>query len=246
MRALILAAGMGTRLRPYTNDRPKCMVEYRGRPVLDWIFTALHANDITEVAAVTGYCGDRIAKPKLRTYPNPRYQDTNMVHSLFCAEAELVDDVLISYSDIAYSPSTLAALLNSAPEAPIAILADKNWRKLWETRMEDPLADAETLKIDSRGDLVEIGKKPSSYDDIQGQYMGLIRISAAAWPAIRQFYKNLDRSAMYDGKSFDGMFMTSFLQLIVENVMPIKVVLTEAKWIEIDSPEDLRCDVDLW
>ena len=95
MRAVILAAGEGTRLRPHTNDRPKCLVELAGRPLLAWQLDALHAAGVTDVTIVTGYRADQITVGTRRVH-NDRYDDTNMVASLMCARAAFdgTDDVL--------------------------------------------------------------------------------------------------------------------------------------------------------
>jgi choline kinase len=147
------------------------------------------------------------------------------------------EDIIISYSDIIYKPSILQQLADCPDDFAVAI--DDNWKKLWEVRMDNPLSDAETLKIQN-GRIIEIGKKPKSYDEIQGQYMGLIKISAKALPKIKEFYHKLDRQGTYDGKNFDNMFMTSFLQMLIDQGLPLTPVKIFGGWLEIDSVEDLE------
>ena len=106
--------------------------------------------------------------------------------------------------------------------------------------MEDPLKDAETMKIGKDGNIIELGKKPTSYNDIEGQYIGLIKIKKEALQKIIQFYKSLDREVFYDGKNFNNMYMTSFIQLLIDKVMPVKPVFIEGGWLEIDTVEDLH------
>jgi len=79
-----------------------------------------------------------------------------MVHSLFCAEPEFDDDIVISYADILYGKD-IAAKIASSP-ADVSVVVDRDWRKLWEARMEDPLGDAETMKLDGGGNILELGK----------------------------------------------------------------------------------------
>lgn len=243
MKALILAAGQGTRLRPLTDTRPKCLVEYKGKALLDYTLETLRACGITEVVAVCGYRGEMINRPGLRHRTNPRYQDTNMVYTLFCAEEEFDDDIIISYGDIIYRKEVLRALL--ACDAPICTTIDTEWEALWRNRMEDPLSDVETMKLDSQRNIRELGKKPTSLKDIEGQYMGLIKISHSALKKVREFYHSLDRNAVYDGKNFENMYMTSFIQLIIDRLMAVKAVHIQGGWLEIDSVDDLKCDVDL-
>ena len=89
------------------------------------------------------------------------------------------------------------------------------------------------------GFVTELGKKATRYEDVQGQYTGLIRIKQDAVAKMRAFYRGLDRSKKYDGKDFPQMYMTSFLQEIISGLMPIKAVLVDGGWLEVDSPEDL-------
>ena len=243
MKAIILAAGQGTRLRPLTDDRPKCLVEYRGKAILDYILESLRTCGVNDIVVVKGYRHDTLQRPGLRYVVNDRYDTTNMVSTLFCAEQEMDDDILISYADIIYGPSIVKAILDDESEFGVAV--DMNWRELWESRMEDPLKDAETLKLDSDGFITELGRKPSSYDDIEGQYMGLLRISRNSLRSIRHFYHSLDKDGIYEGKNFDNMYMTSFIQLVIDRLMKVRAVPVQGGWLEIDCIEDLECSVTL-
>jgi choline kinase len=243
MKAIILAAGQGARLRPLTDDRPKCMVEYQGRPLIEHVLAALHAHEIQDVVVVRGHAPEALRAPGVRFYDNPRYLETNMVHSLFCAEAELSGDLIISYSDIVYSPAVLGRLLDAPDD--FAVVIDRQWRQLWQARMPDPLQDAETLRLDGEGHILELGKKARSYAEIAGQYIGLFKISGAAIDAVKSFYAALDRNAAYDGKNFDNMYMTSFIQAVIDRLMPVKAVEIDGGWLEVDAPSDLDIHVDL-
>lgn len=239
MRAVILAAGEGTRLRPHTLDRPKCLVPLRGRPLLEWQSAALAAAGIDDVLVVTGYRAEMIRSLGYRTVHNDAYATTNMVASLMCAAAAFdgADDVLIAYGDLVYEPRLVRALVEH--DAPRAITVDTAWRKLWELRMEDPLADAETLKIAANGDLVELGRKPKTYDDIDAQYMGLIRVAASAAEEFVDRYRALDPAAAYDGRDLANMYMTSYLQHLIDAGSTVAAVPVDGGWLEVDTLDDL-------
>lgn len=240
MKAVILGAGQGTRLRPITNTIPKCMVQFGGRALLDWQEAALMGSSVTALAVVAGYKADVIQETGRHVIYNPRFEDTNMVESLMCARDWLkgTEDLIISYGDIIYQPDVVNTLISSPGE--IAVVIDKNWRKLWETRMENPLADAQTLKLGDDNKLLELGKKPNSYDEIEGQYIGLIKISKSAISKVFDFYDNLDKNELYDGQSFNQMYMTSFIQRMCDNEFDVRAAPISGGWIEIDSVEDLE------
>jgi choline kinase len=243
MKAIILAAGQGARLRPLTDDRPKCMVEYQGKPLIEHVVHALRQSGVDDIIAIRGYKPEALRCAGVRFYDNPRYASTNMVSTLFCAEPELDDDTIISYSDIVYSPSVIRRLMSA--DAELAVVIDRDWRRLWQERMDDPLDDAETLRLDAQGHILELGKKARSYEDIEGQYIGLLKVAASAWPKLRAFYHRLDRQLVYDGKDFDNMYMTSFVQAVIDRLMPVLAVPIQGGWLEIDVPSDLSINVNL-
>ncbi len=245
MKMIILAAGQGTRLRPLTDDKPKCMVEYRGKPLIDYILETAKSCDIGKIALVTGYRSEVLANHLksrgIKFYNNDRFARMNMVASLFTALPEIdgSDDVIISYSDIIYNKEVLSSLVDE--QADFSVVVDLEWVKLWKLRMDDPLVDAETMKLDGNGCIIELGKKAATLEDIKGQYIGLIKIRASSASKIADFYLNvLDRKAIYDGKDFDNMYMTSFIQEIIGNLMPAKAVFIRGGWLEIDTLEDLE------
>ena len=88
-----------------------------------------------------------------------------MLYSLFCAENFLDDDVIISYSDIIYNYEILNKLIDS--KSGIGVVIDKNWKELWSLRMDNPLEDAESLKV-ADNKITEIGFKSNDIREIQG------------------------------------------------------------------------------
>jgi choline kinase len=240
MKAIILAAGHGSRLRPYTDDKPKCMVELAGRPLLHRQLATLRGAGVEDILLVGGYRADKLESDGFRIALNPRHAETNMVSTLFCAEDSMRpgEDLLIAYGDIVYEPRVLRSLLDT--DAPVAICVDREWRRFWAARMDDPLADAETLKLAGGDRVVELGKKPKGYDEIQGQYMGLIKVRGDHVETFRNAWHALDRRAMYDGKDFDNMYMTSFLQHLIESGVEVRAAFTDNGWLEVDTVEDLE------
>ena len=86
MKVIILAAGFGNRLKPYTNDKPKCMVELLGKPILQYQIETLNALGLDDIVVVGGYHIEKIKGRNLKIIKNEQYDCTNMVSSLFCAE----------------------------------------------------------------------------------------------------------------------------------------------------------------
>ena len=249
MRAIVLAAGQGSRLMPLTADRPKCMVNLLGRPLLAYLLDSLNQAGVDDVVVVTGYLADRIDAPGCCLVKNPDYMKTNMVTSLFQASPWMNgdSDVLVCYSDTIFEPRVIRAVI-AETEGDIVVSSDECWHDLWSRRMSDPLSDAETFRVSPSRNLMEVGRKPGTIEEIQGQYMGLIKIRRQAHAELRRTYAGLDRGATYEGRSFDQMFMTAFIQLLIDRGWPVKVAPTCNGWLEVDSISDLRyyeqCAVD--
>lgn len=244
VKAIILAAGSGTRLRPLTDDVPKCMVAVNGIRIIDYILSTINKVGIKNIKIIGGYKFDvlkhHLGNRVLELFENKDYANTNMVASFFNAlnKQDFNHDIIISYSDIMYNTEILEKLVSCSDD--ISVVIDKSWESLWKIRMENPLDDAETLKLSPVGHIIEIGKKAKSIDEIQGQYIGLIKISAKALSKVIDFYNNMDKSKIYDGKSFNNMYMTSFLQTLIDSGFEIKPVFINRGWLEVDSIEDFE------
>ncbi|WP_322845239.1 phosphocholine cytidylyltransferase family protein [Pseudomonas sp. B33.4] len=233
MKAIILAAGRGSRMKSLTDERPKCLVELRGKPLLEWQLESLRAAGISDIAVVTGYKRELLAERGLSEFHNPRWAETNMVSSLACAESWLDGEpCIVSYSDIFYSAVAVQSLINS--EAALAVTYDPNWLQLWTERFGDPLLDAETFRLTAAHTLAEIGNKPQSVDDVQGQYMGLLRFTPEGWAEVVRLRAELSPQQR------DSMHMTNTLQRVIDaGRVPIEAVAYTGEWGEVDSSEDL-------
>lgn len=233
MKAIILAAGRGSRMKDLTDDCPKCLIRLRGKTLLDWQLESLRAAGIDEVAIVTGYKRELLADRGLVEFFNPRWAETNMVSSLACAESWLLaEPCIVSYSDIFYSPAAVQSL--AACPAALAVTYDPDWLKLWTKRFGDPLLDAETFRLTQEGTLLEIGNTPGSVEEVQGQYMGLLRFTPEGWAEIMRIRLTLTP------EQCDRMHMTGTLQKVIDaQRVAIAAIPYKGEWGEVDSVQDL-------
>ena len=241
IRAIILAAGRGSRMKNLTDDNPKCLVKLHNKALLHYQLESILDAGISaeNIAIISGYQREKIQQQcnlfKCNEFHNERWEQTNMVYSLSCAKSWLKDNIcIVSYSDIFYEKSAVELLIND--NSDLSLTYDKNWLNLWQKRFENPLDDAETFKLDNQNYLLEIGNKPKSFDDIQGQYMGLLKFTPTAWNYIENLRSNLPKNES------DNMHMTGTLQrIILENKLKIKALEYNGKWGEVDNENDLNC-----
>lgn len=232
MKAIILAAGRGSRLGALTDEKPKCLMELAGRPLLSWQIAALRAAGVGEIVVVGGYRMDRLPRGDFTLLENPRWATTNMMATLGCAAEHLrAEPVLVSYSDIVYHPATVEALM--AAPGDVAITYDRLWSDLWRRRFADPLADAESFVI--RDGLVQtIGERAERIEQIEGQYMGLLKFTPHGWRAVEKARATLSPSQR------DRLDATGLLRLLVRRGTPVHAVPVDGRWCEVDGETDLR------
>lgn len=252
MKVIILAAGQGTRLRPLTDDRPKCMVEVNGRSIIERQLDTMHECDVMDedITIIAGYRGDvlknKFADTKMKIIINEEYETTNMVCSLMCARElmESQNDILISYGDIIYNTEVFRKILNA--ENKSSVIVDDGWYSYWSERCENPLDDAETLMFDENDFLLEIGQKTDDLSKVQSQYIGLMRFKEEGLQALLDLAKEAEKRTS-EGKSlwrttrnYQKMYMTDLLQGLIDEGNKLKAVHIERGWFEIDDCEDLK------
>jgi L-glutamine-phosphate cytidylyltransferase len=227
-KAIILAAGRGSRLNELTNDKPKALVKVNSLRLIEWQINAIRASGISDILVVGGYRHEDLSSFGLPIIVNRDWCSTNMVFSLFCAKDEIDESVIVSYSDIIYSEETVSRLSQCPDE--IAIAFDKNWLQVWSKRFDDPLSDAESFELDNDMNVSDIGRRVNSYENIHGQYMGLLKFTPSA-------IKNILR--ITSEKQRRMMDMTQLLSYTIKHNIKVRAIENRGFWFEIDSPRDI-------
>jgi L-glutamine-phosphate cytidylyltransferase len=231
LKAIILAAGRGSRLKYLTEDLPKGLVKLAGKSLLEWQVSSLKAVGVDDITIVTGYCKEAIEALGFKTCHNRDWASTNMVSSLLCAVDLITEKTIVSYSDIVYSPDVPRTLLEC--NEALGVVYDLDWLELWSARSDDPLDDAESFRIGKDGRILEIGKKVSDINEIKGQYTGLMQFTPEATGWINTFLEN----SRTDPSKLD---MTSLLNHLITAGHALQGVGIHGNWCEIDTPNDLE------
>ena len=252
MKVIILAGGQGTRLRPLTDDRPKCMVQVNGKSMIERQLSAIRGCGIADkdITIIAGYRNDVLKDmykhTEIHFLVNDQYETTNMVYSLMCAKKlmESEEDIIISYGDIIYGEQVFRKILEAQDE--ISVVVDDGWYEYWSRRFDNPLDDAETLMFDANGCLTEIGQKTSEPAKVQSQYIGLMRFKGEGLRAVlglaaeAKKRSEQGRSLWRTERSYEKMYMTDLLQGLIDEGAKLKTVHIRRGWFEIDDGEDLK------
>lgn len=250
MKAIIIAAGMGQRLRPYTEDRPKCLVEIKGKSLLERQIEAYRSAGVEEIIVIRGYRGRQIQIPGITYVDNPHYRDNNILESLFCAEEHLFGDVLISYGDITFHPEVVKELM--LVQAPIALTVDLEWAKVYEGRDDHPVDQAELCKVMSIPvdmmvrvsqihQVVGVGKHIQAEEAV-GEYIGLCQIKAPALARLCALYHHQRLHGLDEpygqSPSLRKAYLCDLFNDAISRQELIQPFFLRGLWREIDTVQD--------
>lgn len=245
MKAIILAAGRGTRLGELTRDRPKGLLEFQGQPLIAWQLAALREAGIGDISIVTGYRGDLICFEGVTNYANEAWAETNMVESLLCARPALSGDVLVVYADLLYSPARVRKTLQGPGEVRVA--ADSAWRPLWEERYGTTETDLESFDVDD-GLITDLGRPLRSSAELQHRYVGLVRFSAVAVEWVLDLYARRQAAGARwtrSGNPFPKAYMTDLLGALIDDGHPVHAATDQGGWWEFDTVRDYEVALQL-
>jgi len=230
MKAVILAAGQGTRIRSVHGERPKCLIEVDDRTILDHQLEALSKAGIDDVAIVVGYQKEQIInhvkarslarKQRIEFIENPAYALGNNIYSLWLAlDSVRGDNFVVLNADVIFDPEILVAA--TRPYAPISMIVDPLWRD-------------ETMKVITNGDRVTKMSKKISREEFSGTYIGITVFSKSIQPKL---FGKMDK--LISSGRVNEFFNVAVQELANEGVHVGFTSTEGSAWAEIDDPMDL-------
>jgi choline kinase len=231
MKAVILAAGRGTRIEAVTRGVPKCLLEFGGRTILDWQIEGLWAAGIFQIAIVVGHKADRIVEHVARTYSdsldcfhflhNAAFGTTNNIYSLWLAREWAGTDAFVCLNaDVLCHPDILLPL--AAAKRAVTMIVDPEWRD-------------ETMKVVIRdGDVLRMSKSISR-PEYSATYIGITAFSRSIAPLLFEEIASM----MADGAVNE--FFNAAVQRLVDRGLRVGCSWTHGlPWAEIDDAVDLQ------
>jgi len=247
MKAIILAAGQGSRLKKYTESLPKGMLSFMGKTIIERQIEMYRYCGINDIIIVRGFAADKITYPNVKYYTNEDYANTNMVESLLSAKEEFDEDIIVSYSDILFEEDMLKSMMKSKTDFAVAV--DDEWKSYWKKRYGKVDFDTESLSVDENDNITELGLENPKLEDVDARYIGLLKFSLKGLQTIigimNEAYK-LDENDPWQqsGKPVKKAYMTDLLNAIIESGKEVKAVHFKHGWIEFDTNEDYENAVE--
>jgi len=255
VRAIILAAGFEPGLLPLIEDRPKALLDIKGKSILERQIEVLNACNIKDIVVVRGYQKDKFTLPNLRYYDNDYYEKSFDLASLFCAESELRGRCIVLYGDILFDRSILERLLQS--DQDISLVIDRAWY--------DQPHHGRVLEAAPRPDLVVLSDPPaqgyrflpSTADttvakigqqlaaaEAHGEFIGMAMFSPTGTDLLRQAYQRVvsgDRGGpFHEAPTLEQASLTDMLQELIDHGQAIYAVNIYKGWMEVDTFEDYQ------
>lgn len=230
MKAIILCAGQGRRLLPYTESTPKCLLPLAGKHFIEWQIDALMQVGITHVVAVIGYAAQHIEslltdkyKGKVTYVYNPFYEIADNLASCWMAKEHFCDDFLILNGDTLFEPSVINKLL-ATDEFPITLATDKKHSY-----------DDDDMKVITQGSqLKSVGKK-LPLAKVNGESIGVMHFN----PQGAIHFKQTIESLMYQPESLQKWYLSIIDQLASKGIVGT-CSIHGLEWTEVDFVQDLQ------
>lgn len=231
MKVIILSAGQGKRLLPYTANVPKCLLNINGKTLIEWQIGELHKCGIDQITVVTGYGAEKVdalleqeyGKKHIKTHYNPDYAITDNLVSCWKVRDEMSEDFLLLNGDTLFEAEVVKTLLKTS-ETPITVTI--NHKEVYDTDdMKVCLAETRLLKIG----------KDLQADETHGESIGMILFRGDG----PERFRNGLQKAINDTHTIHKWYLS-----VIDAIAQKKTVLTCSikglSWCEVDYPADLE------
>ncbi|OUX36667.1 MAG: hypothetical protein CBE33_05135 [Candidatus Pelagibacter sp. TMED273] len=241
MRAIIIAAGLGSRLKPFTNNLPKILLKIGKTNILESQLKVFRSLNIRDVNLIVGHKKEKFKEKKIKYFFNKEYKRNNILESLFYAKSKMNKTCLISYSDIIFKKKIVKKLLSS--KSDISILVDTDWKKNYKGRTMHPISQAENVTFDKKYHLKKAGKNLSSKQS-KGEFIGMLKINTKGCRLFKKYFNiakfRFKNKKFYNAKSLKTAYLTDFFNFLIEHKINIRCINIKRNWMEIDTAQDLK------
>jgi phosphoenolpyruvate phosphomutase len=234
-RAVVLAASRGE-LGELTRDRPKCMIDVRGQPLLQRLVSTLIESGVRETLVVRGYRKEAVSAWGARMVDNDRFGETGEVYSLGMAGSALSGELVLAYGDVLFRRYILDSLLASSADVVLAVDA-RAWTPAGGTGQRDLVVADHRFSGDYLDDapthLVSMAAASAPSPQTTGEWMGLARLSSRGAEWLVEEIEALKAEGLYESADLP----TLFTRLAARH--PVRIKYFTGHWMDVDTLADL-------
>ena len=240
VKAIIIAAGKGSRLRPFTNHLPKGLLKIGKESIIGSQIKNYNLHKINSINIIIGYKKNYFKFKGVKYFLNNNYKKNNILESLFSAKKILNGECLIAYSDIIFKEKILKNIIKS--KFPISIVVDTDWKKNYIGRKYHPYSEAEKAYINKKNEIVRIGKD-LKLNNSNSEFIGMLKLNNEGCKIFKKYYslakKKYKEKKFFGSVNIQKAYITDFLKYLISKKIKIYCVKIKSNWREIDTTEDL-------
>jgi len=239
MNAIILAAGMGMRLLPDTEDIPKGMVKLFDKSLIEMQIDIFKKCGIDDISIVTGYLAEKINFQSINYFKNENFSTTAGNESLYCAKQKL-NNTIVCYADLVFDISIIKKMMNFNGDIGIAVKS--NWKSNYAGRTLHPLSQADNVLFNESGKIIEVRKNIQKSNSNIGEFLGMMRLSDKGSRLFLKRFSELKESHVgefHDSSSLEQSILPDMIQELIDLGINVEPIMISEKWSEVDTPQDL-------
>ena len=247
MKAIIIAAGDGSRLGNLTKDLPKPLVDVNGKSIIERQISTFKKNGIDEIIVIIGPNKDKFQLNDVEYIFDKNFHEHEQLGSLMAAGKHFQNDIVISFGDVIVDNKIMKQIIESTYDIGVAI--DLKWEKNYENRTQHPKPEADLALIKSNK-LTKIKKNLDYVENYQlGEFLGIVKLSDNGCKLLLKSYdeiRNDDNGGFHDAESSTKAYLTDMIQELIDSKIEVKPIFISGKWCEIDTIEDLKSAKDMF
>ena len=236
MNIIILAAGIGKRLLPETENVPKGMVKLFDKSLIEMQLDIFKKCGIDDISIVTGHLAEIINFQSINYFKNENFSTTHQNESIYCARQKL-NDTIICYADLIFDISIIKKMINFKGDIGIAVRSD--WKSHYKGRILHPLSEADNVLIDESGKIIEIRKNIQKPNSNIGEFLGIVRLSSKGSSLFLKRFSEYHIGTFHSSPSIKQSILPDMLQELIDLGINVEPVMISEKWSEVDTPQDL-------
>src|SRR3989344_2796143 len=242
MKVVIIGAGRGNRIMPYSAKVPKGFTKVNGKSMLDRALENFSVNGLKDIHFIGRYLIDVVKKnyPHFTFHHNTEWENNNILESLMYAEGALKDGFISSYSDITFTPKIVRKVLDSPHD--ITLVMDTDWYERYKPRTLHPMNDGEKMLVS--GEKVVRVSRDINNEEAHGEFIGIAKFSPKGAKLLIEHYykakKKFDGKPFKSAATFKKAYLIHLLQEMLEAGVKMHHVKTHGGYFEIDTVQDLK------
>jgi len=242
MKAIILAAGKGSRMCKLTQNIPKPLLNINGKSIIERQLSSLKQNGILDIIIVIGPHYEKFNFKNVVCVNNLDYKKHDTLGSFMTARDYMNDEIITTYADQIFEEKIFKSMTKFTGDIGIAV--DLDWEKNYVNRDQHPKSEAENVLINGN-EILELRKNISECKENEkiGECLGLMKFSRKALKVFLDKYSELETShkgKFHDAPSLEKALISDMLQELIVSGIRISPIYVSGKWCEIDTPQDLQ------